>query len=329
MSKLNEMILEFRENIGQSIEGLALLMQMEPNEYEELEKDWIPPEKILKRLCSLFEWNYKDIKRIAENSPSKDQRPKKSKLNNNSFQNTTLENLSLPLFSKMIIQARNEAKQDELGISTLLGISVEQFKEIENGFLPPNEIIRKFCTLFGWNYKEIKNKINAQSIIHFDNIQILPDVKKTKSLVSVSKNQFKKNIKPPISLNELIQKARMDANQSIEGVSLLLQINTELYEQIESGDVNPDPDLLKRISSLFGWNYNEMIKREKTSNFGKLLPVITKLDLKETSFNLNRLRKTQQEIEEKWDKISKDQQETLLTQLEFLLGSMENLKKDN
>ena len=29
MSKLNEMIREFREDIGQRIEGLALLMQME------------------------------------------------------------------------------------------------------------------------------------------------------------------------------------------------------------------------------------------------------------------------------------------------------------
>ena len=71
MSILNEKILEFRENVGQSIEGLALLMQMDPEEYAELEKDWIPSDEILQRLCSLFEWNYKDIKRIADNSPSK------------------------------------------------------------------------------------------------------------------------------------------------------------------------------------------------------------------------------------------------------------------
>ena len=61
MSKLNQMILEFREDIGQSIEGLALLMQMEPEDYLELEKEWIPPDNILKRLCSLFEWNYIEI----------------------------------------------------------------------------------------------------------------------------------------------------------------------------------------------------------------------------------------------------------------------------
>ena len=70
MSKLNEMIREFREDIGQSIEGLALLMQMEPDEFAQLEGNWIPPDDILQRLCVLFEWNYRDIKRLADKTPS-------------------------------------------------------------------------------------------------------------------------------------------------------------------------------------------------------------------------------------------------------------------
>ena len=40
MSELNQRIRKFREEIGQTIEGLALLMQMEPDEYAELEKEW-------------------------------------------------------------------------------------------------------------------------------------------------------------------------------------------------------------------------------------------------------------------------------------------------
>ncbi|GIT07272.1 MAG: hypothetical protein CM1200mP30_09020 [Pseudomonadota bacterium] len=70
MSELNQKIREFREDIGQSIEGLALLMQMEPEEFARLEEDWIPPDEILQRLCSLFEWNYIDIKRLADNTPN-------------------------------------------------------------------------------------------------------------------------------------------------------------------------------------------------------------------------------------------------------------------
>ena len=39
MSELNQKIREFREDIGQSIEALALLMQMEPEEFARLEED--------------------------------------------------------------------------------------------------------------------------------------------------------------------------------------------------------------------------------------------------------------------------------------------------
>ena len=58
MSALNQKIREFGEDMGESIEGLALLMQLEPEELARLEEDWILPAEILQRLCSLFEWNY-------------------------------------------------------------------------------------------------------------------------------------------------------------------------------------------------------------------------------------------------------------------------------
>ena len=57
MAKLNEMIKEFRLSIDQSVEAIALLMQMDSDDYARLEEDWIPPADILQRLCALFEWN--------------------------------------------------------------------------------------------------------------------------------------------------------------------------------------------------------------------------------------------------------------------------------
>ena len=69
MAKLNEMIKDFRLSIDQSIEALALLMQMDPEEYARLEEDWNPPADVLQRLCALFEWNYQEISRLAMNTP--------------------------------------------------------------------------------------------------------------------------------------------------------------------------------------------------------------------------------------------------------------------
>ena len=327
MSKLNEKILEFRENVGQSIAGLALLMKMDPDDYAELEKEWIPPDEILKRLCSLFEWNFLEIKKLADNSPSKNKKNNNSELNSSPSIKKNVDDSDVALFSKMIVEARNEVKQDEIGIATLMGISVEYYREIEKGFLPPNDLIRKICTLFGWNYKQIKQKINAQSTIQFDNRQSIIDPSEIKKSFSSHETKFNLDFEPPIPLYELIQKARIDADQNIEGISLLLQINQELYEQIESGAVDPDLDLLKRISSLFGWNYHDILNREKRSKFVKLLPAITKLDSKGKNITQTKLRKIQQEIEDKWDEISTEHQETLITQLDFLLGSMKDLNK--
>jgi len=132
----------------------------------------------------------------------------------------------------------------------------------------------------------------------------------------------------PVPLHEQILQARMKADQNVEGISLLLQINPELYEQLESGTVNPDPDLLKRISSLFGWNYHELLNREKNSQFSQLLPAITSLDSPDSSITEIKLRKVLQEITENWQKITKEQQKILLTQLAFIRGSMENMDQD-
>ena len=205
MSKLNEKILEFRENVGQSIAGLALLMKMDPDDYAELEKEWIPPDEILKRLCSLFEWNFLEIKKLADNSPSKNKKNNNSELNSSPSIKKNVDDSDVALFSKMIVEARNEVKQDEIGIATLMGISVEYYREIEKGFLPPNDLIRKICTLFGWNYKQIKQKINAQSTIQFDNRQPIIDPSEIKKSFSSHETKFNLDFEPPIPLYELIQ----------------------------------------------------------------------------------------------------------------------------
>ena len=49
MAKLNEMVREFRNSVNQSVEGLALLLGMPPEDYARLEEDWIPPDDVLER----------------------------------------------------------------------------------------------------------------------------------------------------------------------------------------------------------------------------------------------------------------------------------------
>ena len=329
MSKLNEMIREFREDIGQSIEGLALLMQMEPDEFAQLEEDWIPPTDILQRLCVLFEWNYQDIKRLADKTPSVKLGQNYPEKPESSLTEETPAKISAPPFARMIREARIKAKQDALGIATLLGVSPDYYEELEADLLPPDDLLRKLCSLFGWNYKQIQQKISRQSTVLYGTRQ--PPLTASEIQARLPKIELPEitDIPAPVSLHEQIQQARIRAEQNVEGISLLLQVNPKYYEQIEAGDVIPDKDLLKRISSLFGWNYHEMLNREKSSQYGQLQPAVTSLDSAVSSKTEKKLREVQEKIVENWREITRDRQETLLTQLELISEMMERWKNED
>ena len=172
---------------------------------------------------------------------------------------------------------------------------------------------------------QMLQKINSQSSVLLGCRQPLLHAREIQARLPKQEALEIPDIPPPIPLNEQILQARINVDQNVEGISLLLQINTELYEEIESGTVNPDPDLLKRISSLFGWNYHELLTREKRSHYSRIFPAITSLDSADPSVTEINLRKVLQEIAINWQRISKEQQQTLLAQLQFLSGSMENM----
>ena len=234
MSKLNEMIREFRADIGQSIEGLALLMQLEPDEFARLEEDWIPPDDILKRLCALFEWNYNDIKRLADKTPSVKSKKKELEKPDSSLAEETSAKTEVPQFAKMIQEARITAGQNTLGIATLLSIAPDYYEEFESGLIPPDDLLRKLCSLYGWNYKQIQQKINSHSPILYGTRQPPLPVKEMQARLPKIELPEIPDIPEGVTLHELIQQSRIEAKQNVKGISLLLQISTEYYEQIEA-----------------------------------------------------------------------------------------------
>ena len=321
------MIREFRENIGQSVDGLALLMKLESDEYAKLEEDWIPPDDILKRLCTLFEWNYHDIKRLADKIPSVKSKKKNLKNHDSSFEKETSSKSGVPQFAKMIQEARINAGQNSLGIATLLGISPDYYEEFESGLIPPDDLLRKLCSLYGWNNKQIQQKIKSLSPVLYGTRQPPLPVKEMQARLPKTKLPKLQEIRTVVPLHELIQQSRMEAKQNVEGISLLLQISNEYYEKIEAGEVFPEQELLKKICSLFGWNFHEILQREKSSQLTKLQPAVNSLDSSDSSITEIKLKTVQEEIAANWPQITREQQETLLTQLNFILGSMENMEK--
>jgi Helix-turn-helix. len=79
-------------------------------------------------------------------------------------------------------------------------------------------------------------------------------------------------IQAPQPLNQRIRQAREEVSQSIEGLALLLQLNPEYYEKLESGEITPDEELLKKICALFFFYLPGTDQRRKAFQFKRFSP---------------------------------------------------------
>ena len=134
-------------------------------------------------------------------------------------------------------------------------------------------------------------------------------------------------IQAPQPLNQRIRQAREEVSQSIEGLALLLQLNPEYYEKLESGGITPDEELLKKICALFQWNYQELIKEERRSSFKDFH--LGQNQLKNRSLHdANReLKLVVRDINEDWSHLNREQQRLLLNQLELIRDTMKRWKQ--
>ncbi|MBF0277609.1 MAG: helix-turn-helix transcriptional regulator [SAR324 cluster bacterium] len=312
MAKLNEMVKEFRLSINQSAEAIAMMLQISKEQYEELESNWVPPDEFLKQMCSLFEWNYNDIKRIAQNTavPSKKQE-------NRGDHSTSAPSTEPSSFHKLLRQAREQAGQPPETIAMLLNIPVEYYQTFEEKTIPTDELIRKICTLFSWNYNDTR-----QQIINRSTPRITTGTPPL-SLKEFQERFPKKDIPTRVldeneheTLASRLISARTKIGQSSSGISLLLNISEDYYLKLESGTI-PEPELLKRITALFQWNYNEvrlLVQNEKIFQFQ---PRVTKLE-STSGLPITKLQTLLDDLKKSWSHLQKEKQELLLVQMEII-----------
>lgn len=317
MAKLNEMIKEFRESINQSPEAIAMMLQMSVDEYHALETDWIPPEELLRRMCTLFEWNFNEIKRIAQATPSVSGGSPRN-MASPAQRKTPMEGGgNVPHFHQMLQEARITVGQSTAGIAMLLNIPVEYYESFEADTLPPEDMVKKICALFSWNYREIR-----QQLINQTTPKVVPR-QRPLSLKDI-RPHLPKPAAPPVpvypeeneSLGSRLMQARTSMGQSVAGIALLLDISEDYYMQLESG-ANPDPELLKKIAALFRWNYNELQLLIHNENIRMFQPSVTHLEVQKAP-QLNKLQTLQKTIQEYYTKVSPQQQEMLISQLEVI-----------
>ncbi|MBF0287324.1 MAG: helix-turn-helix transcriptional regulator [SAR324 cluster bacterium] len=315
MAKLNEMIQDFRLSINQSVEALAMMLQLTIEEYESLEKDWIPPDEALKEICTLFEWNYNDIKRIARNSPafSKKEQPAVEP-----HKPSSPKPVAAFDFHSMLRDARQKVGQSPEGIAMLLNIAPDYYESFEQDKVPSDDLLRNICSLFSWNYREVRRQVINRSTPRMVAVSPPLSLKEVQAKLPKKDRAFlpagegKKE-----TLASRLYKARMDFGQNPDGISLLLDISEDYYLEIEAGKIIPDPEMLKRIASLFHWNYNELRLLVHNENIHRFQPVVTELNAS-SPLQVHKLQALQEEIKKYWTQIQPEKQEMLLAQLEVI-----------
>ena len=305
MAKLNEMIREFRDSVNQSVEGLALLMGMPPEEYARLEEDWIPPDDVLERICSLFEWNFQDTKRSALQSsgePAESQAP--------SPPPKLLQLGTPPEFSEMLQESREAVGQSPEGVATLLGIDSQFYLSIEQGLTPSDDLLQQICSLFHWNYRQVRQRlINRNASMLFQRPTASTPVETTELPAAPA---------PGPALGTRIREQREAVGQTLDGLSILLEISPEFLEEIENGTVHPDAALLRRIAALFQWNFHALQLDEQKRRLPDFHPVVMRLPNEAQPQQRQRLKSLQNAIAEPWLRLTAKQQESVLAQLELI-----------
>ena len=325
MAKLNEMIREFRESINQSGEALAMLLQISPEEYSQLEENWNPPDHLLQKICTLFEWNYQEIKRVALQGPFTGNETSEEPV---SIETQQSPSVSLP-FAERLKQSRMEASQTSEGMAMLLGVSEDYYLMLEESTQPDDELLRRICGLFHWNYNEILQKLRTRYNPVFGTSRPPLSYEEIRQDGNITEISQLPEIQPSLTLHKRIREAREEVSQSIEGIALLLQLNPEYYEQIESGTIQPDEELLKRISALYQWNYQDLIKEERRSSFKDFHIPQNLLQNKSLNDSSREMKQVVRNITEEWGQLNQEQQRLLLNQLELIRDTIKRWKQNS
>ncbi len=175
--RLHEMLFQKRQNVGQTPEGMALLLNMPLEEYHSIESGQQQPhDETLKRICLIAEWNYHEVKQMVFNENALFSAPVSqaakhmqslTKVQGASTQQTGSfgTNYEPPaqtsvspqggLLGTRLREVRMQANQTEEIMALLLNMEVESYHALEHGASPSDEILRRISLVCDWNYYDL------------------------------------------------------------------------------------------------------------------------------------------------------------------------------
>jgi transcriptional regulator with XRE-family HTH domain len=174
-SRFGEMLREARENAAQTPDVMAILLNIPPDDYAEMEAGIrFPDDEALRRLCMMMEWNYMETSRLIRNETSSTSRavalnpvpPRESSIG--PMQGHPLNPDGTPGVSKVeslgerLKEVRLLTGQSSDIIGALLNIGTAGYQRLEEGEMPSDELLRRISMIYNWNYYDLQAILRSE-----------------------------------------------------------------------------------------------------------------------------------------------------------------------
>jgi len=178
----HEMLLQARVSANQTVDAMAILLNLSPDQYEQLESGKYPDDETLRRLCKMMGWNYYEAQRLIINemisphpkAPPGGMAPRVTAPVRAGADGTPGlpaaardRTGAAPAFRNDQLSARLRDARVHLGqskdiLAMLLNCSNQDYDRFEEGESPPDEVLRRMCLVFNWNYLDLVDAVRSQ-----------------------------------------------------------------------------------------------------------------------------------------------------------------------
>lgn len=234
-------------------------------------------------------------------------------------------------FHRMLRELRENASQSVEVMAILLNMEEKEYLAIEEGRnYPDNETLKRLCMVAEWNYYDtqriIINEMTAPSAMNSSLVSgegeaavralqtAPPDAEKS---IFAQGNE---------SLGKRLREVRVRTGQTVEIISMLLNITADEYRRLEAAE-HPGDDLLRRISIIYDWNYYDLISLLRTEQVKSLQPLRQGAPFSGRSPGQGQLKTMWPEMERLFASLQEREQQLVISQLELVRDTMRNMQK--
>lgn len=228
-------------------------------------------------------------------------------------------------FHQRLREGRIAARQTPEVMAVLVNLSEQAYRALEAGGYPSEETLKRLCTIMDWNFYESHRLIINEMIAPpgpdagEENRDPVPEAELP--LVAAASDRAD-------SLGARMRQVRESTGQSPEIIARLLNIDPDHYGRLELGE-QPPMGLLRRISLVYDWNFNELVDVLRSDQARSFQPSRSGSPFPVNTAHLYKLQAVWDDLRERFQQAPEAQQQLVLGQLELIRDTLGRRRSEN